>query len=348
MAKPTTELGQRCPPPPYTKWDQRGKGVLLVHLKKNHFIDGKSLHPSLETNDRHVAMRHMRWLVPMLLLQGRLRADSGAAKEYGAEGIRRSRLNAALREIRRLGRVADAEYGSEALATAKRWGRPLGFIHCLTGRQPELGAGAYRNRRSRARKQARLRGERETPERTSWHFRRQGKKYFYSNHGVMHARVQFERRDYKWPLGTRDQTAAARTMGPVRLAREGVWKAADKWGDYVLGTDASIGAGAALQTACGRFAEALHAAGAPPELVALAVKPPAKVSAASLLPIAVVGKATKQPKIKECVEWLNDLPADRECGWPTCAHTRGPTLGCRGGTSRRATIAAFARPRRSS
>ena len=37
MAKPTTELGQRCPPPPYTRWDQRGKPVLLSYLK---LIDG--------------------------------------------------------------------------------------------------------------------------------------------------------------------------------------------------------------------------------------------------------------------------------------------------------------------
>ena len=33
MAKPTTELGQRCPPPPYTRWDQRGKPVLQASLK---------------------------------------------------------------------------------------------------------------------------------------------------------------------------------------------------------------------------------------------------------------------------------------------------------------------------
>jgi hypothetical protein len=33
MSKPKTELGQRCPPPPYTRWDQRGKPVLLSYLK---------------------------------------------------------------------------------------------------------------------------------------------------------------------------------------------------------------------------------------------------------------------------------------------------------------------------
>ena len=33
MAKPKPELAQRCPPPPYTRWDQRGKPVLLSYLK---------------------------------------------------------------------------------------------------------------------------------------------------------------------------------------------------------------------------------------------------------------------------------------------------------------------------
>ncbi len=33
MSNPTTELSQRCPPPPYAHWDQRGKPVLLSDLK---------------------------------------------------------------------------------------------------------------------------------------------------------------------------------------------------------------------------------------------------------------------------------------------------------------------------
>jgi len=62
MAKPKTELGQRCPPPPYTRWDQRGKPVLLSYLK---LINGKQLCLSLETDDPEIAKGHMRLLVAM-------------------------------------------------------------------------------------------------------------------------------------------------------------------------------------------------------------------------------------------------------------------------------------------
>src|ERR1700736_5875253 len=77
MAKPKTELGQGCPPPPYTRWDQRGKPVLLSYLKR---INGKSLCLSLKTEDPQVAKRHMRLLVAMLLAKGRLSPDCGAAE----------------------------------------------------------------------------------------------------------------------------------------------------------------------------------------------------------------------------------------------------------------------------
>jgi hypothetical protein len=90
MAKRTTELEQRCPSPPYTRWDQRVKPVLLCHLKR---ISGKSLCLSLETDDPEIAKRHMRLLVPMLIAKGRLSADAGAAKVYGPKkmGARESR-----------------------------------------------------------------------------------------------------------------------------------------------------------------------------------------------------------------------------------------------------------------
>jgi len=57
MAKPKTELEQRCPSPPYTRWDQRVKPVLLSHLKR---INEKSLCLSLETQDPQVAKRPER------------------------------------------------------------------------------------------------------------------------------------------------------------------------------------------------------------------------------------------------------------------------------------------------
>jgi hypothetical protein len=90
MAKPKTELGQGCPPPPYTRWDQRGKPVLLSYLKR---INGKSLCLSLKTEDPQVAKRHMRLLVAMLLAKGRLSPDCGAAEAYGPKGTGRSRID---------------------------------------------------------------------------------------------------------------------------------------------------------------------------------------------------------------------------------------------------------------
>jgi hypothetical protein len=257
VAKPQTELGQGCPPPPYTRWDQRGKPVLLSYLK---LINGKRLCLSLRTEALDIARGHMRLLVAMLLAEGRLSPDSGAAEVYGPKGTSRPRLDDVDSEIRRLKALSDAEYGSEALATAKRWGRPVGIIHHLAGRKPALSAGTYRTRRMRARQ----RGE-QTPMGTSWHHRRQGDKYFYSDNGVMHARIQLEGRVYQWSLDTRDVEVAAAIMAPVRLARERVRAAAVEMLGCELGTAAA--AARVRDKACRRFAEAIVRAGGPAELV---------------------------------------------------------------------------------
>jgi len=282
--------------------------VLLVHLKKNHFINGKPLHLSLETDDPDTATRHMRWLVAMLRLQGRLRADSGAAKEFGAEGTGLSRLNDVITKIRRLGRVADAEYGSEALATAKRWGRPVGFIHCLTGRNPEVSAGTYRTRRMRRRKG----GQRLPTTGDTWHLRCGRGQCFYLNGNVYNARIELAARQFTWPLTVPDRARARTTMAPVREAGARVRDAASKWKDHELGTAASIAAGAALQAACGLFAGALNAAGALPELVALATKPPAEVGTASLLPVGASTKSMNQANEKKVVDELVKMINDPE------------------------------------
>ena len=97
MAKPTTELGKRCPPPRYTRWDQRGKPALFSHLK---LLDRKWLRLSLETEDAAIAKRHMRLIVTVLLAAGRLSPDGGAAKEYGPKGTGRSRLEKVDTEVR--------------------------------------------------------------------------------------------------------------------------------------------------------------------------------------------------------------------------------------------------------
>ena len=64
MAKPTTELGERCPPPPYTRWDQRGKPVLQASLK---LPDGTTFRAMLNTDDRKIAMRRMQLIVVLHL-----------------------------------------------------------------------------------------------------------------------------------------------------------------------------------------------------------------------------------------------------------------------------------------
>jgi hypothetical protein len=173
MAKPKTELVQRCPPPPYTRWDQRGKPVLLSYLK---LINGKELCLSLQTDDPDIAKRHMRLLVAMLVARGRLSPDGGAAEVYGRKGAGRSWLEKVNTELRRLKALPEAKYRPEALATAKRWGRPVGIIHYLAGRKPELSAGAYRNRRTRARQSGRA-----IPIGDTWeHHRRTGKCFFWN------------------------------------------------------------------------------------------------------------------------------------------------------------------------
>src|SRR4029077_17873820 len=149
MAKPKTELTQRSPPPPYTHWDQRGKPVLLTDLD---LINGeqKCLRLSLQTQDPYITKRHMRLLVPMLNAKGGVSADAGAAKVYGPKKKGRLRVKKLDTEVRRLKALSEAEYGSAAVATAKRWRCPVGIIHYLAGRRPALHAGTYATRRMRA------------------------------------------------------------------------------------------------------------------------------------------------------------------------------------------------------
>ena len=111
VMKAKTELAQRCPPPPCTRWDQRVKPVLLSYLMLN---DGKSLCLSLQTPDPDIAKRHMRLLVAWLLAKGRLSPDSGAAKVYGPKRTERSRLKKVFAEFRRLKALSETGYGSQA------------------------------------------------------------------------------------------------------------------------------------------------------------------------------------------------------------------------------------------
>jgi hypothetical protein len=266
MARPKTELAQRCPPPPYTRWDQRGKPVLLSYLM---LIDGKRLCLSLKTEDPDIAKRHMRLLVAMLLVERRLSPDNGAAEVYGPKGTRRARLDDVKTEVRRLKALSEAEYGPEALATAKRWGRPVGIIHHLAGRKPGLSAGTYATRRMRAR----IRGQR-MPMGDTWEHRPQGGKYFGWNGKVLTARLQIGGRPWQWPLKGIDEKKAGTLMKPVRVARERLRQAAVEELNCELGTIAAADAAVVRAGARAQLARAIITAGGPGKLAEFVMKGP--------------------------------------------------------------------------
>jgi hypothetical protein len=303
MAKPKTELVQRCPPPPYTRWDQRGKPVLLSYLK---LINGKELCLSLQTDDPDIAKRHMRLLVAMLVARGRLSPDGGAAEVYGRKGAGRSWLEKVNTELRRLKALPEAKYRPEALATAKRWGRPVGIIHYLAGRKPELSAGAYRNRRTRARQSGRA-----IPIGDTWeHHRRTGKCFFW-NGKVPTARFQIGSRRWQWPLKVIDEEKAEALMAPVRVARESLHRAAAEVLDCELGTDAAVAAAAARAGARANLASAIMTAGGPKELAGFVLKGPQEgVSMAVPQPVVMrraEHRAIKKAALEKCVQRYIEL-----------------------------------------
>jgi hypothetical protein len=264
MARWKTKLEQRRPSPPYTRWDQRGKPVLLCHLKH---IDGKSLCLSLQTADPDAAKQHMRFLVAWLLANGHLSANSGAAKAYPSKGSELSRLKKIQAEVRRVKAVPEAEYGSEALATAKRIGCPVGFIHHFVGRKPPVSVATYRTRRSRARADGRL-----MPKGDTWEYRSQGGKYFFWNGGVLTGRVQIDSRTWQWPLKVKKEEQAWARMAPVSVARERLRRTAIEALDYELGTIAAENAALRVANAFSRLARTIVAAGGPEELADFVLK----------------------------------------------------------------------------
>jgi hypothetical protein len=266
MAKPKTELEKRYPSPPYTRWDRRGKPVLLCYLKH---IDGKSLCLSLQTADPDIAKRHMRLLVAWLLYKERLSPDSGAAKLHGPKGSERSRLKKVSAEVRRLKALPEAAYGSEALAIAKLWACPVGIIHYMAGRKPAVSAGTFNTRRMRRRD----RGE-QLPKGDTWEHRPHGGKYFGWNGKVLTARFQIGGRPRQWPLKVRSQEQAWARMAPVRVARERLRRAAIEALDCELGTIAADNAALELANARARLARAIVSAGGPEELADFVRKGP--------------------------------------------------------------------------
>jgi hypothetical protein len=261
-----TELQQQRPSPPYTRWDQRGTPVLLCYLKH---IEGKSLCLSLQTADPDIAKRHMRLLVAWLLYKKRLSPDSGAAKVYGPRGSERSRLKKVFAEVRRLKALPEAEYGSQALAIAKRWGCPAGIIFYMAGRRPPLSAGTFNTRRMRRR----ARGE-QLPKGDTWEHRPQKGKCFFLNRKVPTARLHIDSRTWQWPLKVIDKENAEAFIAPVRVARERLSRTAAEELNCEIGTDAAVVAAAARTAARAQLASAIMAAGGPNELAEFVLKGP--------------------------------------------------------------------------
>jgi hypothetical protein len=306
MAKPKTELAQQCPPPPYTRWDQRGNPVLLSYLK---LADGKHLCLSLETQDSEIAKGHMRLLVAWSLAKKRLSPDSGAAKVYGPKGRGHSRLKKVNTEVRRLKALSGAIYGPEAVATAKRWGCPVGIIHYLAGRKPVLSAGTHATRRMRARKSGRV-----MPMGDTWEHHTQGGKSFFLNGRVPTARVHIGSRVWQWPLRGTDKENAEAFMAPVRIARQQLRRAAAEELNCELGTEAAVAAAAARASARAELARAIMTAGGPQELGEFVLKGPGEgVGTAFPQPVQPVSsrrterRAIKKAASENCVRRYIEL-----------------------------------------
>jgi hypothetical protein len=163
-------------------------------------------------------------------------------------------------------------------------------------------ATAIRNRRARLRK----RGHR-FPKCDSWHFGPVGSALAIHPGGPIYAQLMIEGSMFRWRLSARDREEAAAIIEPVRSARAQMRKAAEEWGACELGTPASVAAEARVVTACGLYATALSAVGAPDECIRLAMKPPTEVGTNSLLPVAASRKAIKQVDEKKCVDELTKL-----------------------------------------
>jgi len=80
-------------------------------------------------------------------------------------------------------------------------------------------------------------------------------------------------------------------------------KAVEEWGACEIRAPASVAAEARVVTACGLFATALSAVGAPDECIRLAMKSPTEVGTSSLLPVAASQKAIKE--VDEKSAWTN-------------------------------------------
>ena len=190
------EMAKERRAPPYMRWDQRGRPVLQATLK---LPDGTTVRAMLNTDDRKIAVRRMRLIVVLLVRDGRLPADSGAAQLYGRRPAR------GVAEVKRLAALSREEYAVKRKPAAARLGLSPPTLDYLTKQQlPEL-PNRERQRRHRAREQ----GQRIAMA-NFWYHRPPRGKGFYKNGRVMTARIQLARSATTWSLKFRDDDRASR------------------------------------------------------------------------------------------------------------------------------------------
>jgi hypothetical protein len=297
--------------PPFTQW-ARGPGGKPALQCAVYLSDGSTARhkgsrnysrfsPSLNTSDPDVAAQRMRLILWCAIAYGRLPKGTNhrAWGLYGGPIAQSTK-----RLLTRLTGLPWAEYEPHRKEVAERLGYHATTIDWLTKHDKARAEtpAAVKSRRARLQK----RGHR-FPKRDSWHFGAGGSLLAIHPGRQIYAQLMIAGSMFRWRLSARDREEAAAIIEPVRSARAQMRKAAEEWGACELGTPASVAAEARFVTACGLYATALSAVGAPDECIRLAMKPPTEVGTSSLLPVAVSRKAIKHVDEKKCVDELTKL-----------------------------------------
>jgi hypothetical protein len=287
--------------PPFTQW-ARGRGGKPVLQCAVYLLDGSRLCPLLNTSDTVAeGPQRMRLILWHAIAQGQL----PRGVKHSAWGLYGGPIpQSTKRLLTRLAGLPWAEYELQRKEAAASLGLHVKAVDWLAKQdkaRPES-ATAIRSRRARLR----IDGHR-FPKRDSWHFGPVGSALAIHPDGPIYVQLTITGSTFRWRLSARDRKEAAAIIEPVRSARAQVRKAAEEWGACELGTPASVAAEARVVTACGVYATALSAVGAPDECIRLAMKPPTEVGTNSLLPVAASRKAIKQVDEKKCVDELTKL-----------------------------------------
>src|SRR5262249_7088902 len=294
-------FADKRPAPRFMQWARRpgGKRVLQCAV---YLSDGSRLSSGLKTDDTEVeGPQRMRLILSHAIAVGQL----PRGVKHPAWGLYGGPIpQSTKRLLTRLAGLPWAEYELQRKEAAASLGLHVKAVDWLAKQdkaRPESST-AINSRRARLRK-----GGHRFPKRDSWHFGPVGSMLAIHPDGPIYVQLTITGSIFRWRLNARDREEAAVIMEPVRSARAQVRKVAEEWGAWELGTPASVASEARVVTACGLFATALSAVGAPDECIRLAMKPPTQVGTSSLLPAAASRKPMKQADEKRCVDELTKL-----------------------------------------